>query len=228
MMTTVRDVMTTQVLSVTSGTPLKEVARLLVDRRVSGMPVVDDDGHVVGVVSETDFLMKEQGADAVPHRSLAHIRGESRETRAQIDKLDARTAAEVMTAPAITIAPERRISDAAAIMVARGVNRLPVLEDGRLVGMVTRADLVRAYLRSDDELRQTIRDDVVVRVVGLDPDAFRIRVVDGIVSISGSVDRRLIAETLESLVRMVPGVVAVQSDLTWSVDDRSLTWGQRL
>ena len=124
-----------------------------------------------------------------------------------------------MTAPALTIASDRHISEAAALMTARGVNRLPVVDDGRLVGIVTRADLVRAYVRSDDELAATIRDDVLLRILWLDPAQFTVAVRDGVASISGRVERRSTAEMVERAVSMVPGIVDVEPDLTWALDD---------
>jgi CBS domain-containing protein len=218
-MMTVGDVMTRSVVSVRAWTPLKEVARLLIERRISGVPVVDDDGALLGVVSEGDFLMKEQGAQAVRHRPLARIFGESRTSRSRLAKIEALTAGEAMTAPALTIASGRHISEAAAVMTARAVNRLPVVDDGRLVGIVTRADLVRAYVRSDDELAATIRDDVLLRILWLDPAQFTVAVHDGVASISGRVERRSTAEMVERAVRMVPGIVDVEPDLTWALDD---------
>lgn len=215
----VRDVMTHSVLSVRREAPLKEVALVLVDHRISGVPVVDVDGAVLGVVSEADLLMKEQGADAVRHRPLARFLGESRESRAQLAKLAAVTAGEAMTAPAVTIESGRRISGAAALMIARRVNRLPVVDDGRLVGIVTRADLVRAYVRSDDELARTIRDDVLLRILWLDPSVFTVVVTDGVASISGRVERRSTAEMVEQAVSMVPGIMDVHADVTWGLDD---------
>jgi len=104
-------------------------------------------------------------------------------------------------------------------MTARGVNRLPVVDDGRLVGIVTRADLVRAYVRSDEELAATIRDDVLLRILWLDPAGFTVAVHDGVASISGRVERRSTAEMIERAVSMVPGIVNVAADLPWAVDD---------
>lgn len=220
MMMTVRDVMTRSVVSVRPGTHLKEVARLLVDHGISGLPVVDDDGAVLGIVSEADFLVKEQGAEAVRHRPLARILGESRESRSQLAKLGALTAGEAMTAPAVTISSGGRIAEAAAIMTGRGVKRLPVVDDGRLVGIITRADLVRAYVRSDDELTRAIRDDVLLRILWLDPAQFTVVVEDGVALIRGHVERRSTVEMIERTVSMVPGIVDVHADVTWAMDDR--------
>ncbi len=215
----VRDVMTRTVVSVPSNAPLKEVAQLIVDNRISGLPVVDQDGAVLGVVSEADFLMKEQGPEAIRHRSFARFRGESQESRDQLAKLEAVSAGGAMTAPAITIESNCRISEAAALMIARRVNRLPVVEQGRLVGIVTRADLVRAYVRSDEQLTETIRQEVLLRILWLDPALFAVIVTDGVASISGRVERRSTAEMIEPSVGMVPGIVDVHADVAWNVDD---------
>lgn len=218
-MMTVGSVMTSPVVSVGPDVPLKEVALLLIDNRISGVPVVDPAGAVLGVVSEADFLVKEQGADAIPHRPLARFFGESRRSQAQLAKLAAVTAADAMTAPAVTIDSRRRISEAAALMTARRMNRLPVVDDGQLVGIVTRADLVRAYVRSDDDLARTIRDEVLLRVLWLDPALFAVDVADGVASVSGAVPRRSTAEMIEHLVAMVPGIVDVHADVSWATDD---------
>lgn len=218
-MKTVRDVMTQSVVTVRRGTPLKEVAQLLIDHKISGVPVVDVDSAVLGIVSEADLLIKEQGASAVRHRPLARFLGESRETRAQLAKLGAVTAAEAMTSPAVTITSGRSIHEAAAIMAGGSVNRLPVVDDGRLVGIVTRADLVRAYVRSDDELARTIREDVIRGILWLEPALFTVIVTDGVASISGRVERRSTAEMVERTASMVPGVIHAHADVTWELDD---------
>ena len=218
-MMTVGDVMTRSVISVRSWTPLKEVAQLLVERRISGMPVVDDDGALLGVVSEGDFLMKEQGFQAIRHRPLARFFGESHESRSRQAKVQAVTAGEAMTAPAVTIASSRHVTEAAAVMTTRGINRLPVVDDGRLVGIVTRADLVRAFVRSDEELAATIRDDVLLRTLWLDPAQFTVFVEDGVASISGRVERRSTADMIGRAMSMVPGIVDVRTDLSWTTDD---------
>ena len=221
-MLTVRDVMTRSVVSVQRSAPLKEVAQTLIDNNISGVPVVDVEGAVIGVVTEADLLVKEQGADAIRHRPLARFLGESKESRAQLVKLGATTAADAMTAPALTITSGRPLHEAAAIMTARRVNRLPVVDDRRLVGIISRADLVRAYVRSDDELARTIRQDVILRILWLDPALFTVVVKDGVASISGRVERRSTAEMIEQSVRMVPGVVDVDASVAWSIDDKTL------
>ncbi|HET7704240.1 MAG TPA: CBS domain-containing protein [Candidatus Limnocylindrales bacterium] len=221
-MLTVRDVMTRSVSTVKPDTPLRDVAHVLTRQGISGAPVVGADGAVLGVVSEADLLVKEQGIDAIPHRPLAALFGESRQTRELLAKASAITAAEAMTAPAITVASNRPIHEAAAIMTARRVNRLPVVDDGRLVGIVSRADLVRAYVRSDDELAATIRDDVIRRVLWLDPASFTVSVRDGVASIAGRVERRSTAKMVAHAVAMVPGIIDSHVLVSWTLDDRAL------
>ena len=214
--------MTTAVLTVHRETPLKDVACLLIDAGIAGAPVVDDAGHVCGVVSEADFLVKEQGPRAVRHRRLDAVLGAPAAVRAQQDKLVARTAGEAMSTPPITIRPERPLREAAAIMTARGVNRLPVVDGEQLVGIVTRADLVRAFLRSDAELERTILDDVLLKSLWLDPASFRVSVTKGEATITGNVERRSTARIVEEAVGQVPGIVAVHAKIRWGTDDRNV------
>ncbi len=217
-MINVRDVMTTSVTTVHPETSLKDVARILVGGAISGVPVTDADGRVVGVVSEADLLIKEQGASALPRRRGARVRGESQATRDGLAKVRATTAGQAMTSPAITVGADTSLTSAAAIMVDRGVNRLPVTENGILVGIVTRADLVRAYVRSDDQLAEHIRYEVMLRHLLVDPELFEISVTEGVVRISGRADTRATAQMIERLIAATPGVIAVQADLTWAHD----------
>ena len=209
----VRDVMTTEVVIVEPGESLKEVARLMVERRISGVPVVDGEGRVLGVVSEGDLLVKERGARRIRGGPLAWL-VDPVEVGDRI-RLGARVAGEAMTSPALTIAPSRPLSAAAEMMLAQRVNRLPVLQDGRLVGIVTRADLVRAFARSDAAIAREIREDVLGTHMLLDEHA----VEEGEVHLSGELGRRTQAELLPALAGRVPGVVGVASRVTWREDD---------
>jgi CBS domain-containing protein len=210
---TVEDVMTRQVVTVPPGASLKEAARLLVEHRISGLPVVDNENHVLGVVSEADLLPKE--APGLQFRpSLALLTGR----RKLESKLEARLVGEAMTSPAVTIEAHRPVSRAAKLMIGKGVNRLPVVDEAKLVGIVTRADLVRAFVRSDAEIAQEIRDDVVVRGLWLDKHGVQVEVEDGEVTLAGRLDNRADAEVLEALVSRVPGVVGIHSKLTWKDD----------
>lgn len=215
----VQDVMTSEVVTVRPDTPLKEVARILAERRISGVPVVTEEGEVVGVVSEGDILFKERGPSE--RKGILAWLLDPYGMEGQL-KLEARTAAEAMTAPARTIAPWRSVSAAAAEMLEEGVNRLPVVDDeGRLVGIVTRADLVRAFVRPDEEIEREIREHVLRQALWLrDPDAVTVAVEGGKVSLGGSVDTRTDAELVSAFAARIPGVVEVESSIGWLEDDR--------
>ncbi|HZG36328.1 MAG TPA: CBS domain-containing protein [Gaiellaceae bacterium] len=202
----VQDVMTTQVATVAPHTQLKDVAALLAGRRISGVPVVED-GHVVGVVSEADVLAKEA---AERHRRTSLLDW-LLDVEPLLDKLSARTAGEAMTAPAIVVAPRRPLHEAAGVMLEHGVNRLPVVDAGKLVGIVTRADLVRAFVRTDVEIAKEIHREVLSRTLWLDPGDVDVVVEGGDVRLRGTVPSENDAELLPRLVRRVPGVVSVSS-----------------
>lgn len=208
----VADLMTKKVLTVGVFTSLKGVASLLVEHGISGVPVVDDEGHVLGVVSEADILTKERTkpTHSVVFATLHPDRIIDEELR-----LDARTAGEAMTTPAVTITPDRPVAKAAALMLDEGVNRLPVVESERLVGIVTRADLVRAFVRSDEEIQREISQDIVLRQLWLEPAQVAISVRGGHVTLRGDVDAEANVELLPVLVECVPGVVSVTADLAW-------------
>lgn len=211
----VKDLMTTEVATVSPGATLKDVAHLLTERGISGVPVVDGDGVVVGVVSEADVLAKEHG----PGQPVGRFPWFTGRSDPAFDaKVAARTAAEAMTSPAVTIGAERPVSAAARIMTEQGINRLPVVRDGELVGIVTRADLVRAFTRPDEVLAREIRVDVVERAMWLSPEQIDVQVVNGEVELRGWVDTRVDAEVLELLASRVPGVVGVSSRVTWRAD----------
>jgi CBS domain-containing protein len=222
----VGDVMTRNVAAVRPETPLKDVATLMVERGISGVPVVDADGAVVGVVSEADFVIKERGVVAERNRVLARIFGKSRKELAELAKIEATTAGEAMTSPALTVDAGDTLQSAAEQMSSRRINRLPVVEEGRLVGIVTRADVVRAYVRPDDELERLVRDEVLAKTAfTLEPEAFEVVVRGGVVRLAGRVDRRSLAETIVEVTHGLGGVVGVESHLTWEMDDVDLAAG---
>ena len=214
----VKDAMTPDPVTVEPGTSLKEAARLLVERRISGLPVVDAAGTLEGMISEGDFLVIESGPAESIGGALAWLINPQQYDNAR--KLEARVVGEAMTSPAITIGPERPVTAAAALMVDRGVNRLPVVDrDGHLVGIITRADLVRAFARPDAEVARDIREEVVKRTMWLTEENIEVQVDDGAVTLRGHIDERRDAELLPRLAARVPGVVGVQSELTWSQDE---------
>jgi CBS domain-containing protein len=209
----ISDVMTREVRTVTPDTPLSEVARILSELRVSGLPVVDD-GRVVGVISEADILVKERGEGPPRPGLLGLLLDDSVDIAA---KLEARTAGEAMTCPAVTVSGRRSLAEAASRMIDERVNRLPVLdEDGALVGIVTRADLVRAFVRTDAEIEREIKEDLILRTLWISPDRIDVKVRNGEVTIDGHVDSAAEAELVPTFARKVPGVLSVSSALTWN------------
>jgi CBS domain-containing protein len=211
--------MTRDVVTVRTDTPLKQAAALLTQRRISGLPVLGDDRHVLGVLSEGDIIFKEQGTRERPGLFERLLAGPPK----QLDlKLSARTVGQAMTAPALTISARRPVTEAASTMIEEGVNRLPVVDhDDRLIGIITRADLVRAFVRSDAEVEHEIREEVLLRTLWLDPGVVEVEVDGGEVKLTGEVETRGDAEAVPALVERVPGVVAVQSDLRWRTDTSS-------
>ena len=212
----VKDVMTREVLTVGPDASLKSVADVLAAHGISGVPVCDVKGRVLGVVSETDILHKERGREGRIGPLYAVANAHARKAQA---KAAARTAGEAMSSPAITIDLERRVDEAARLMLERQVNRLPVVAGDRLVGIVTRADLIRAFRRSDEEIARELTEDVLKGVFELEPGRVRCDVAGGEVTLEGEVDERSDAGLIERLVARVPGVVSVSSRLTWRLDD---------
>jgi CBS domain-containing protein len=215
----VRELMTEKVLTIGPEAPIKDVAKILVENRISGLPVCDISGRVLGVISEGDILYKEhdprEGSVGGPLAWI--VDGTTRYTG--YVKAAALTAGKAMTAPAITIPPYESVSEAARIMCERRVNRLPVVRDELLVGIVTRADLVRAFTRGDEEIEREIREDVIERTMWIDTGKIEVVVQRGHALLTGGLQTRSDVELLGRLVGRVPGVVAVESRVAWNVDD---------
>ncbi len=219
----VGEIMKRSVVTVRPGASLRDVAGLLVEHGISGVPVVDDSGAVLGVVSEADFLIRERGIPDGRPRLLDRLFGRGASLAAdELAKLAAKTAGEAMTSPAVVVTADTAVREAARIMSERQINRLPVIDRDQLTGIVTRADIVRAFVRTDDELRTSILDEVVRRAMWLDDRAVSVAVDDGVARISGTVERRSDAPILERLVREIPGVLDVRLDVGWRVDDRDV------
>lgn len=207
----VDQLMTKNVITVTPETPLRDVAALLAEKGISGVPVVEND-QLVGVVSEADLLVKEAGPGVRPSRVLDWLLLPDYTEREA--KFAARTAGEAMTSPAQTIPDYASVATAAARMSDERVNRLPVLKDGKLVGILTCADVIRAFTRRDDEIAEEIREDVIGRGFWEPPDAVTVEVDQGEVVLSGTVQSHAVASGIPRAVLRVPGVVSVESTLT--------------
>jgi CBS domain-containing protein len=198
----VHDVMTRSVISVSPETPLKQVAELLVEKKISGVPVMVD-GAVVGIVSESDIVAKEHGPETQRPGLLERAAHRGRKS-----VVDAATAEEAMSGPPVTVEPWMSVHGAAWLMCDRDVNRLPVVERRSLVGIVTRADLVRAFARSDDDIAAEIRTEILPSL-SLSPNEVSIGVERGVVTLAGDLEELDLAE-LPRAVKRVVGVVRVE------------------
>ncbi|GLW48851.1 hypothetical protein Stsp02_45130 [Streptomyces sp. NBRC 14336] len=217
---TVGEVMTSEVVEARRDTSFKELARLLDRHRISGLPVVDDDDKVVGVVSETDLIRRQAARSAHARARRARTPASRRPLRDAFLAGQATTAAELMSSPAITVHPEQRVEDAARVMERHRVNRLPVVdEEDRLIGIATRRDLLRVFLRTDGEIRRDVVDAVLTRALGLPPHSADVSVHDGMVTLAGQVERRSDIALAIQLTWRVDGVVGVVNELTYRVDD---------
>jgi len=213
MSSTVKDVMSTHVIAVRQGAPYKEMAAMLHEQRVSAFPVVDDDNKVIGVVSESDLLTKE-AFDAAPPGALDGMLRRREHARAS-----AVTAAELMTKPPVTIGPDAPVTQAARLMYSRRVKRLPVTsDDGTLIGIVSRADVLSVYSRPDADIHREITQDEILGTFLCDPDRFTVTVTDGIVTIAGIPESTVVGRDIIEAARHVEGVVAVRDRLSYLQD----------
>jgi CBS domain-containing protein len=220
---TVGDVMTRRVVSVDRGTSYRNMVDLLTEKRISALPVIDATGHVVGVVSEADLLRKIEFAGDEEPRLFDGPRRRDDRRRSQ-----GRAAADLMSAPAIVVAADTPIPAAARTMHREGVKRLPVVDEhGRLVGIVTRGDLLRTHLRTDQDILGDVRSGVLRRFLPEDEATVIAAVVDGVVTLTGTVDRWTSADIAERLTRQIAGVVDVNATLDYRFDDREV-YGSRL
>ncbi|MET7935597.1 CBS domain-containing protein [Streptomyces sp. NPDC005322] len=184
------NVMTDDVVRVGYGASFEEVSALLERHRINGLPVVDEDDKVVGVITGTDL-------------------GQA-----------ARTAGQLMSRPAVTVRPQDTIVDAARAMARHRIERLPVIdEEDRLIGIVTRRDLLRVFLRPDDEIRDEVIDEVLVRSLWVMPQTVTVTVTDGVVRLEGELDRHSEIPIAVRMAGQVDGVVAVVDRLTYRIDD---------
>ncbi|MFJ8114177.1 CBS domain-containing protein, partial [Streptomyces sp. NPDC096132] len=194
--------------------------RLLDRHRISGLPVVDDDDKVVGVISETDLIRRQATRSAGRRERRFQMRPRHRSTRRADAVARSSTAEELMSTPAITVHPEQRVADAARVMERHGVERLPVVdEEDRLIGIATRRDLLRVFLRTDEEIGREVQDEVVTRALGLPAHSVTVSVRDGVATLEGAVRHRSDIPLAIRLTYRVDGVVGVVNSLSYRVDD---------
>ncbi|MEU8404356.1 CBS domain-containing protein [Nonomuraea sp. NPDC048892] len=217
---TVADVMTRKVVSVTAATPFKEIAEALITGGISAVPVLNHEQHVIGMVSEADLLRKEEFREQFYREGYRPpLRARLRRPKGR-QKAEGDTAADLMTGPAVCVSYEASAVEAARLMDTNDVKRLAVIDgDGCLLGIVSRRDLVKLFLRPEEEIAAEIRDDVLDRTLWIDTSSVTTQVRQGVVTLSGRMERRTEAAIAVRLAGRVNGVVGVIDELTWNTDD---------
>ncbi|MFE0464571.1 CBS domain-containing protein [Kitasatospora sp. NPDC058965] len=212
---TVAEVMTREVVTATAETPFKEIAALFHRNDITAIPVVDDHGRPLGLVSEADLIRKE----AVLPDPEGRFPGRWLEAKDRA-RAEAETAGGLMTSPAVTARPGWSVAEAARAMDKHRVKRLPVVDEvGRVVGIVSRRDLLQVFLRHDAAIREEIVYDVLGRTLWLGEEDVEVAVHEGVVTLTGRLPRRSQIPVTERLCRGVDGVVAVHQTLDWTEDD---------
>ena len=213
MHSSVKDVMTTRVIAVRQTATYKDMAATMHKHRISAFPVIDDDNKVIGIVSETDLLAKEALEGTVPRTLQCMTR---QRVRSQVNAI---TAADLMTKPAVTIGPDATVASAARLMFNMRVKRLPVVSaDGTLIGIVSRADVLSVYDRPDAEIAEEIAENLIVGAFRCAPGTFAVAVKDGIVTISGAPATTAVGLDIVDAIRHMEGVVAVRDRLSYPAD----------
>jgi CBS-domain-containing membrane protein len=187
----------------------------MVEKGISGLPVTDEEGTLVGVVSEGDFLRKEVDRGDLMGRGLLGVLFDNRDSLAE-----AETVGEVMAENLFTVSPDATLVEAARTMTTHAVKRLPVVtREGKLVGVISRRDVVAAFTRPDELIEDEIKEDILRRLLFLDPSLLEIAVDAGVVTISGELPTRTDTRLLEAMVQRTDGVIRAEIDVTWKVDD---------
>ncbi len=214
---TVSDAMTRTVVVVNESAPFKEVVRRMQEFRVSAVPVIDGNGRLVGIVSEGDLILKED-----PYLEGDGHLLETRRQRVERQKAAGLVAAQLMSSPVATVAADASLGEAARMMHRRGVKRLPVVDaEGNVLGIVSRSDLLKVFLRPDADIEKDVSEGVIERTLWIDPATIRVEVRDGVVRLEGQIERRSLIPVLVGLVHGVEGVVGVEDRLSFLADDSS-------
>lgn len=214
-----QDVMTAPVVTVRPDTALKDVAAFMVTHHISGVPVVAADGELVGIVTEADLLEKESRTGRSGGTFFSKVAAQLGGGREHRRKLEGVLAADVMSAPVITVEEATPIREVASLMVRRKINRVPVMRRGRLVGIVSRNDVMRVFVRPDEETAQAVRDGLLHKL-WIDITPLNVEVKNGVVYLDGRVESYWDKDLAERWVAAIEGVLRVESSLTYEFDDR--------
>ncbi len=211
----IRDLMTKEVLTTRADASLKDTARRMVEAGISGMPVLDDDGFVVGIITESDFV----NAEAERRQSWRRAGMLRFLDRRESIPSQERTVGDAMTTKVITLGPDADHSEAARLMQKARIKRLPIVEGDHLVGLISRTDLMRAFARPDEEIIEEIIDEVITNILWIDPAKVQVTSQEGNVTLAGRLETKSDVELLVELTKRLDGVVSVASNLSWEVDN---------
>lgn len=212
----VKDVMTKDVVSVRVTAEYKDIVSVMRELHISAFPVLDEEDHLVGVVSEADLLLKEVGQGALGGYLISTGR------RGERAKAAGYTAAELMSKPALTVGPDDSVAGAARLMHDRHVKRLPVVDDeGRVVGILSRVDVLSVFDRPDGQIQDEVIKNIILGSFALDSDQITVTVRSGVVTIGGQMESRAVARDLIDAVKHAEGVVGVRSRLSYPPPDPS-------
>ncbi|MGI9525054.1 MAG: CBS domain-containing protein [Hyphomicrobiaceae bacterium] len=217
-----KDIMTRNVVTVPPGTPITDVAAKLVKHRISAVPIVADDGHLVGLVSESDMLHRTETNTTRKRKWWLEFFVDNDERAREFIKSHAKTVDDVMSSVVVTVSADDELGDVADVLDSHNIRRVPVVSQGKLAGIISRSDLVRALAqqptekhttkRSDYELRKTIMAEIR-RQSWINSVNINLDVSDGVVEILGFADSTEDIEALRVLVQGVSGVSKVVNNV---------------
>jgi CBS domain-containing protein/predicted RNA-binding protein YlxR (DUF448 family) len=210
-----RELMTPDVITIGPEASLKEAARRMIEAGVSGLPVTESDGSVVGIVTEADFVATE--ADRLRKRPAGLLRFLFKDA---VLPSQERLVGDVMSTDLVVLGPEAEHGEAARLMQSEGVKRIPVVdEEGGIVGLVSRSDILRVFARSDGEIIEEIEGELIGRLLWIDPGRVQVQSIEGNVVLRGRLETRSEAELLAELTSRVDGVMSVANHLEFEVDN---------
>ncbi len=215
----VQDIMTADPVTVTPATPLKDLIDILVEQKIGSVPVLGLHGRVLGLVTETDLLRKEElkrDPEVRHSRQMTY--------RARRDVATAETAGELMSTHPVTARADMTVAEAARLMDRHQVTCLPVVDDGgKLLGVVSPRDLLRVFLRPDEEIRAQVIREVLTGYLGTNPALVQVDVTDGVVKMTGELERKSMLSLVLPVTRAVDGVIDAEGEFSYAIDDTNLS-----
>lgn len=215
----VEEIMTKDVITASPKTPIHEAAELMIDHGVSGLPVVDDAGSVVGIVSQGDLILREKPRERAPWWRLFF--SDFERLAREYQKAHGMTVGEVMTRSLITVSPDLPVESVALILDEHGIRRVPVVAGGELVGIVSRGDLIKALAKAPPRAGGPPSDERLVREMRarlaeepwISNRGIVVQAKDGVLSLWGLVLTETEKSALETMARAIEGSKGIDSHL---------------